>query len=417
MKWSTFGKKFQQNSGIMQLMTDLGHALHSNKNLLMLGGGNPSHIPEVQKRFRDRIRTILDTPGGFEELIGNYDGPQGNAPFISALADMLNKELGWNISPRNIVLTNGSQTAFFFIFNMFAGLMEDGSHRKILLPLAPEYIGYADVGLSDDFFVTYKPEIEFLPEHLFKYHIDFDALTIDDSVGAICVSRPTNPTGNVLTDEEVKHLSALAKDNDIPLIIDNAYGTPFPNIIFEKATPVFNDHTIVCMSLSKIGLPAGRTGIVIANEEIISTITAMNAVVTLAPGKYSAALCHDLIVSGEIISVSRDIIRPFYKSKADRAVAQLKEELAGTDFFIHKPEGALFLWLWCRNLPISCNELYERLKKHGVLVVPGHYFFPGLSEEWPHKHECIRITYAQDDAIVKQGLSIISEEVKKAYGM
>lgn len=399
----------------MQLMIDLGHALTINKNLLMLGGGNPSHIPEVQERFRQRMHAILKTPSAFEELIGNYDCPQGNVPFIAALADMLNREFDWNIGSQNIALTNGSQSAFFFLFNMFAGMMEDGSQRKILLPLAPEYIGYADVGLTQDFFVTAKPEIEFLPDRLFKYHIDFDAVSLDDSIGAICVSRPTNPTGNVLTDEEIWKLSELAREYDIPLLIDNAYGTPFPNIIFEKATPVFNDHTIVCMSLSKIGLPAGRTGIVIANEEVISAVTVMNAIVSLAPGKYSAALCHDLVASGEIITISRELIRPFYKRKAEKAVTRLKQELEGVDFYIHKPEGALFLWLWCKGLPITCKELYERLKARGVLVVSGHYFFPGLKEDWPHKHECIRITYAQDDAIVEKGLSIIADEVKKAY--
>jgi valine--pyruvate aminotransferase len=415
MKWSAFGKKFQQDSGIMQLMIDLGHALTINKDLLMLGGGNPSHIPEVQERFRQRMQAIMETPGAFEELIGNYDSPQGNVPFIAALAEMLNREFGWEIGSQNIALTNGSQSAFFFLFNMFAGMMEDGSQRKILLPLAPEYIGYADVGLTQDFFVTAKPEIEFLPDHLFKYHIDFDAISIDDNIGAICVSRPTNPTGNVLTDEEVRKLSELARENDIPLLIDNAYGTPFPNIIFEQATPVFNEHTIVCMSLSKVGLPTGRTGIVIANEEVISAVTVMNAIVSLAPGKYSAALCHDLVSSGEIITISRERIQPFYKRKAERAVAQLRQDLEGVDYYIHKPEGALFLWLWCKGLPITCHELYERLKARGVLVVSGHYFFPGLKEEWPHKHECIRITYAQDDAIVEKGLSIIADEVKKAY--
>ena len=40
--------------------------------------------------------------------------------------------------------------------------------------------------------------------------------------------RPTNPTGNVLDDDEVDHLRQLACDHNIPLIVDNAYGAPFP---------------------------------------------------------------------------------------------------------------------------------------------------------------------------------------------
>ena len=76
----------------------------------------------------------------------------------------------------------------------------------------------------------------------------------------------------------------LADDNDIPLIIDNAYGTPFPHIIFTDAKPCFNEHTIVCMSLSKLGLPAARTGIVIAHESIVEALSATNAIIGLAPG-------------------------------------------------------------------------------------------------------------------------------------
>ena len=67
---------------------------------------------------------------------------------------------------------------------------------------------------------------------MFKYSIDFKCLNIDENIGAICVSRPTNPSGNVLTNEEMEQLHDLAEANDIPLIIDNAYGAPFPKYYF-----------------------------------------------------------------------------------------------------------------------------------------------------------------------------------------
>ena len=328
---------------------------------------------------------------------------------------MLADEFGWDIQPKNIALTNGSQSAFFVLFNMFAGAFEDGANKKIMFPLAPEYIGYCDVGLDDGSFVASKPEIEHIDEHIFKYHIDFDRINITDEIGAICVSRPTNPTGNVLTDSEIEKLSELACTNDVPLIIDNAYGTPFPNIIFTDAKPLWNENTIVCMSLSKLGLPAVRTGIVIANEEIIAMVSRVNANMNLAPGGMGAAIATDMVRSGEIIRLSREVIKPFYEKKAGEAVKQLLEELEGIDFHIHKPEGAFFLWLWLRGMPITDEELYQRLKKRGVFIVPGHYFFPGLKTEWKHKHECIRINYAQDEEMVSAGLKIIADEVKLAY--
>jgi valine--pyruvate aminotransferase len=420
MKVSRFGNKIATTSGIGQLMDDLGVALSQSRDILMLGGGNPAHIPAVQKYFRDSMEKLLRDGDEFERAVGNYDPPCGSVEFIETIAALLKNELGWDVQPKNIALTNGSQTAFFILFNIFAGTYEDGMVKKILFPLTPEYIGYCDVGLTDDLFVANKPLIEHIDEHIFKYHIDFDKINISEQIGAICVSRPTNPTGNVLMDVEIQKLSELAEANDIPLIIDNAYGTPFPNIVFTEAKAAWSPdavcrNTIFCMSLSKFGLPAVRTGIVIANEQIIDMVSKMNAVMSLAPGGMGAAIATELVRSGEIIKISRDIIKPFYQQKAQAALEQACAELDDLDFHIHKPEGAFFLWLWFPGLPITSEELYQRLKKRGVLVVPGHYFFPGLKEDWQHRNECIRVNYAQDAETVSIGIKIIAEEVKRAY--
>jgi len=413
MEISRFGLKITEKSGIGQLMDDLGIAYSQGRDILMLGGGNPGRIPKVQKYFRHGMEKLLQNGDEFERAIGSYDPSEGNRKFIESVSTLLKNELGWDIRPENVALTNGSQTAFFILFNIFAGDFENRPGRKILFPLAPEYIGYCDLGLKDDMFIANKPIIEHLDDHLFKYHVDFEKIEITDEIGAICVSRPTNPTANVLTDDEIERLSELAGDNDIPLIIDNAYGMPFPNIIFTETKAVWNEHTIFCMSLSKLGLPSLRTGIVIANEQVITMISRMNAVMSLAPGGMGAAMAMDLVRSGDIINLCRNIITPYYQQKAEGTLEQIYKELGGIDFYVHKPEGAFFLWLWFPNLPITTGELYERLKARGVLIIPGHHFFPGLKEDWQHKNECIRVNYSQDEEIVAAGIKIIAEEVKR----
>ena len=78
---SDFGKRFAGRIGIAELMDDLGSALAADPAPLMLGGGNPAHIHEVQLLIRQRMSDIMDQPDEFERLIGNYDTPQGATPF------------------------------------------------------------------------------------------------------------------------------------------------------------------------------------------------------------------------------------------------------------------------------------------------------------------------------------------------
>ncbi|EKA7384618.1 TPA: valine--pyruvate transaminase [Vibrio parahaemolyticus] len=413
MQFSKFGEKFNQYSGITQLMDDLNDGLRT-PGAIMLGGGNPAAIPAMLDYFHQASEEMLAS-GELVAALTNYDGPQGKDVFVKALAQLFRETYGWDISEKNISLTNGSQSGFFYLFNLFAGQQPDGSHKKVLLPIAPEYIGYGDAGIDEDIFVSYHPEIELLDNGLFKYHVDFEKLTVDDSVAAICASRPTNPTGNVLTDEEVRKLDKLARKNNIPLIIDNAYGLPFPNIIFEDVEPFWNENTILCMSLSKLGLPGVRCGIVIASEEITQALTNMNGIISLAPGSVGPALANHIIAKGDLLKLSSEVIKPFYKQKSQRAVELLQQAITDKRFRIHKPEGAIFLWLWFDELPITTMELYQRLKARGVLIVPGEYFFIGQKDEWDHAHQCLRMNYVQDDEMMQKGIAIIAEEVEKAY--
>lgn len=413
MQFSKFGEKFNRYSGITRLMDDLNDGLRT-PGAIMLGGGNPAAIPAMLDYFNQASADMLAS-GELIAALANYDGPQGKDSFIKSLAAMLKETYGWDISEKNISLTNGSQSGFFYLFNLLVGQQPDGSHKKILLPIAPEYIGYGDAGIDDDIFISYHPEIELLENRQFKYHVDFEKLKVDDSVAAICASRPTNPTGNVLTDEEVRKLDKLARENNIPLLIDNAYGLPFPNIIFEDVEPFWNENTILCMSLSKLGLPGVRCGIVIASEEVTQALTNMNGIISLAPNSVGPAIANHMIEKGDLLRLSSEVIKPFYKDKSLRAVELLQEAIDDPRFRIHKPEGAIFLWLWFDELPITTMELYDRLKARGVLIVPGEYFFIGQEDEWDHAHQCLRMNYVQDDEAMQKGISIIAEEVKNAY--
>jgi valine--pyruvate aminotransferase len=384
----------------------------------MLGGGNPAAIPEVQQVWRRRLAEILENSSECDRMLLNYDGPAGNPAFREIVANRFKSEFRWNVTSQNIAVTAGGQAAFFELFALFGGVA-DGQQQRILLPIAPEYIGYADQGLAPQVFATHRPRIELRGEHDFKYHVDFEHLETEESLGAIAVSRPTNPSGNVLSDDELARLRRFARRHNVPLILDNAYGQPFPGAVFTKSElPAWDEDLIMVFSLSKLGLPGVRTAIVVARDEIIQRVASMTAVIGLANNNIGQAMIAPLLASGELLQLSRDVIGPYYAEKSRRAREIVNHEFGDRfPYRVHANEGAFFLWLWFPELPITTRELYQRLKARNVLVVPGEYFFYGLPqrEDWPHRRQCIRVTFSQSEPTVVDGLRVIADELSAIH--
>ena len=413
MKLSNIGQQLGRDAGIVSLMEDLGDALNVNPNMLFLGGGNPAAIPVVERRLAAHLQAIVSDPQQVNKLLGVYQSPQGNETFIAALAKYLQKTQGWAITERNLAITNGSQSAFFLLFNLLAGRDTEDCERKIYLPLVPEYLGYRDQALSPDMFKSFRPEIELLGDHRFKYKIDFNALTIKEDIAALCVSRPTNPTGNVLTDEEMQRLNALSCEHNVPLIVDCAYGAPFPGILYQPVNNVWQPNTIFVLSLSKLGLPGVRTGIVVAHEAIIEKLVCANTIVSLANGNLGPMLGTKLLLEDNIDALCQQTLLPYYEQKRKLMLELIARYLVGHDYRIHASEGAFFLWLWFPSLTVTSEILYQHLKQRNVLVMAGEHFFFGLEEGWPHSRQCLRLNFCQSEAVMTEALIILADELHR----
>ena len=186
--------------------------------------------------------------------------------------------------------------------------------------------------------------------------------------------------------------------------------------MFTEANPVWDEDIVLCLSLSKLGLPGVRTGIIVAREEVIEAIGAMNAVTNLAVTSVGAVLVRALVENRELLRLSREVIRPFYERRVGQAMEWLQQSLRGCECHVHRPEGALFLWLWLPELTVDSAELYRILKGRGVMVLSGHHFFPGLGDDpWPHRDQCLRLSYAQDEEAVRRGIGILGEEVRRLH--
>ncbi|HSJ02358.1 MAG TPA: aminotransferase class I/II-fold pyridoxal phosphate-dependent enzyme, partial [Verrucomicrobium sp.] len=238
--FSNVGQRLSGSSGIQELMDDLGISLTTHPDMRMLGGGQPAAIPEVQALWRQRMKDIVDDGAALDRMLLNYDPPTGSPQFREAFANFLKRECGWDVTYENIAVMPSSQTAFFLLFNLLAGDAAEGK-RRILYPLVPEYIGYANQGLSDGMLTACRAILEERGTHEFKYRVDFDRLKITPDIAAMCVSCPTNPTGNVLTPDEFNQLRDLARAHGIPLIVDNAYGHPFPDVLYTGFSPQWEE--------------------------------------------------------------------------------------------------------------------------------------------------------------------------------
>ena len=167
---------------------------------------------------------------------------------------------------------------------------------------------------------------------------------------------------------------------------------------------------------NKLGLPGTRTGMVIAPERIAKAISSLTAIVGLANGNIGQQIVLPWMESGKILEIGPKILRPFYEEKGRMAAGWAREFFsgAGVDWAMHVSEGAFFHWFWLKNLRLTTRELYERLKARKVLTVPGEYFFFGLEQDWPHRHECLRVNFSRDAETVREGYRIIAEEAANA---
>ena len=413
-----FGTQMSNLTGVRAIMKDIIETLRAGQGqeFINLSAGNPVILPEVEQLWRDCTADLLASPE-YGEVVCRYGSSQGYQPLVEAIANDFNQRYGLNLSDRNILITPGSQSIYFYAANAFGGYTTNGELKQVVLPLSPEYTGYGGVSLTPEAVFAYKPTLEIDEKaHRFKYRPDFSQLTITEDTGCVIFSRPCNPTGNVLTDEEVKKIAALAAPLNVPVLIDSAYAPPFPALNFTEMTPVFEENTLHCMSLSKAGLPGERIGIAIGEPELIGVLESFQTNMCIHSPRYGQAIAARAINSGALANLATSVIRPHYHKKFDVVENTLDQAMPkDMPWFLHRGEGAIFAWLWLRDLPITDWEFYQELKQVGVIVVPGSSFFPGLREEWTHKQECLRISLTASDEEIEIGMKRLAKVAQQVY--
>ena len=413
-----FGDKMSHLTGVRAIMKDIKETLQAGvgQQFINLSPGNPVILPEVEELWREYTTELLNGQD-FGNVVCRYGDSQGYEPLIEAVVNFFNQRYKLSLTNRNILITPGSQSLYFYATNAFGGYTSSGKLKQIVLPLSSDYTGYGGLTLFPEALFAYKPALDIdTAGHTFKYRPDFSKLNIDESTGCVLFSRPCNPTGNVLTDDEVRKIAALAEPYDIPVLIDSAYAPPFPALNFTEMTPIFGGNIIHCMSLSKVGLPGERIGIAIGEEKFINVLESFQTNMCIHSSRYGQAIAARAIETGMLADIATSVIRPYYQKKFTVVESTLDEAMPkDLPWFLHRGEGAIFAWIWFKDLPITDWELYQELKQVGVIVVPGSSFFPGLREDWKHKQECIRISLTATDEDIETGMRRLAKVIQDVY--
>lgn len=414
---SQFGSQMSQLTGVRAIMKDIIETLRNSegREFINLSAGNPVILPEVEQLWRDCTQELLDSDE-YGEVVCRYGSSQGYTPLIEAIVADFNTRYGLELSDRHILITGGSQALYLYAANAFGGYTTSGELKQVVLPLSPDYTGYGGVSLTPEALLAYKPTLEIDEvRHRFKYRPDFSQLQINQQTGCVIFSRPCNPTGNVISDEEVTKIAHLAASYDVPVLVDSAYAPPFPALNFTEMTPQFGENIIHCMSLSKAGLPGERIGIAIGDPHFIGILESFQTNACIHSSRYGQAIAAKAISSGKLANLALNVIRPHYQRKIKVLANTLDAAMPNIPWYLHQGEGAIFAWLWLKDLPMTDWEFYQKLKQVGVIVVPGSTFFPGLREDWQHKQQCLRISLTATETEIAEAMKRLAQVAQQVY--
>jgi valine--pyruvate aminotransferase len=415
MELSAWGTKMAGLSGIRSILADIAATTGggSGTEWLNLSPGNPAHIPEVVETWRRLEADALAST--FAESSGRYGPSRGTDALLDAIAGYFNRRYGWDIGSENVLVGPGSQMLCFIATSIFTGAFA-ARRRQLVLASVPDYTGYQGLCLEEGGIVGVEPRVELHGDRYFRYSSDRHALRRQSSPGMILLSSPCNPTGRSIEADELAALIRIAEENDIPLVIDHAYGEPFPAIAETAVRPPLHPNVINSFTLSKAGLPGERIGFVIGAAQPISAMVSFMANTTLHAPQLIQAVVAQSLDSGELDALTSNVITPYYRNKRRVAERLLHENMpSSVNWRLHPSEGGMFCWLWIDHDWFDDLRLYDELKQKKVLIVPGRHFFVApfrTSFLATHGTRCIRLSVSADESIVGEGIYRIAETLR-----
>lgn len=291
-----------------------------------------------------------------------YSTTEGYLPLREFIAQRYFEKCGLNISPDEILITNGSQQSLDLIGKVF---LNKGD--RVLIE-CPGYLGAIQA------FSIFEPEFRDIP--LLDDGIDTEQLekTLNEGKAKLFYTVPTfqNPSGITYSRQKREETAGILDKHGVVCVEDNAYwelrfaGEDLPTI------RNFSENTILLGSFSKIIAPGLRMGWICAGKEIMEKLLIAKQAADLHSNYFSQRIIHQYLLDNDVDEHIMKI-KDAYGKRRDLMV-DLMSEYFPEDIGYTKPEGGMFVWV---TLPegVSSMDLFELAIEENVAFVPGSPFY------------------------------------------
>ncbi len=339
-----------------------------------------------------------------EEGFTKYTPAAGTIELKKAICDKFKNENGLEYKPSQIVISNGAKHS---LTNAFMAILNPG--EEVIIP-APFWLSYPQmVKLADGVpVIVYAKK-----ENNFKVTIEDLEKAVTDKTKALVINSPSNPTGVVYTEEELRAIADFAVKHDIYVISDEIYEKLIYDGIKHVSIASFNEEiykrTIVINGVSKsYSMTGWRIGYLAAPEDVAKAISNVQSHATSNPNSIAQK------ATLAALTGPQDCVEEMRKEFEARRNYMVERLSKIPSFSIIKPQGAFYVVIDLSNIlgkefegrVIETADDFSEilLEKDSVAVVSCTDF--GFSN-------CIRLSYAISLESIKKGLDRIENFVNK----
>ncbi|MTT30914.1 aminotransferase A [Terrilactibacillus sp. BCM23-1] len=332
----------------------------------------PEHVKEAAKAAIDHNHTAYTAMEGVPEL-------------REAISQFALKKYHLHYDPESeIIATIGATEALDITFRTF---LSPGDEVIIPAPAYPGYAGPIELCGGVPIYVdTTQTDFKITSEQIKKH--------LSNRTKMVVIPYPCNPTGCVLTKEELDDLVSVLKDEDVIVLSDEIYSELTYGIkhLSIAEYPVMKKKTVVINGLSKSHAMTGwRMGYILSDKDLIKHI--------IKSHQYAVTCISSITQYAAIEALTNGIndaepMRQSYEKRLDYVLERLKN--MGIDTV--RPQGAFYVFPSIKKFNLTSFDFaHQLLEKEHVGVIPGDAFSP-LGEGY------IRISYAYSLEKLQEGL-------------